>query len=181
MRRIFLTSGALIAAFGMLLTAPAGEAGQEFRGFDAIPTPISQEKIEADINAQGFEPLASRTDLSPSLVEKVVYDLFDAWNTAGLDSKLSKSFPNRSRIMDAIQTGVPRQVRLKILSIQNPRILKQYVRPHPSGDGSFQLLSEISVRVYAEAASNTGLTKRFQRVEGTSEYLIQVTQKVNAQ
>ncbi len=180
MRRTILFFKSSLAVLAMLLTVSAGEAGQEFRGFDAIPTPISQEQKESGIAKQGFEPLTSRADLSPALVEKVVTDLFDSWNTSDLNSRLSGSFPNRSRIMDAIQTGVPRQVRLRVLSIQNPRILKQYVRSHPSGDGSVQLLSEVSVRVYVEAVANTAITKRFQRLEGTSEYLIQVTQKVNA-
>ena len=179
MGRTFRFLGVL-AAMGALVWAPAGEAGQEFRGFNAIPTPSQAKQQEGAIAAAGYERASSATSLSPALVEKVVDDLFDSWNTPDLGAILTRDFANRSRILDAIQTGAPRYARLKVLAIQDLKIVDQYVRPHPSGDGSYQLLSRISVRIVCEVAQSTALTKRFQRLEGTSEYLIQVTQKVRA-
>ena len=178
MNRAFRFAGAILLISGALLSTAAGEASQELRGFNAIPTPASVEQKMSEVLGQGYQPVSAIRNLSPSLVEKVVYDLFDSWNTPDLGSNLTKDFPNRSRLLDAIQTGAPRYVRLRILAIQNPRIVQQYVRPHPAGDGSYQLLSKVSVRVYSEVAANIGVIKRFQRLEGTSEYLIQVTQKV---
>ncbi len=164
----------------VFLYTSTGEGSQEFRGFNAIPSPSSDAQQETSITEQGYEPVAATTSLSPALMEKVVHDLFDSWNTPDLGSNLTRGFANRSRILDAIQTGAPRYVRLRVIAIQNPRVVEQYVRPHPSGDGSYQLLSKISVGVYSQIAANTNIVKRFQRSEGTSEYLIQVTQKVRA-
>lgn len=156
------------------------EAGQEFRSFNAIPSPREEERKVIDLEAEGYEPANLSENISQTLVEKVVYDLFDSWNSPKLNGKLSKDFPNKSRIVDAIQTGVPRYVKLQVLAVQNPRIVKQYIRPHPSGDGSFQLLSKVSVRVNSQVAASTSVSKKFQRAEGTSEYLINITQKVQA-
>lgn len=158
----------------------SSEASQEFRGFDAIPTPRAEKQQQMDLTAEGYQSVTTAQNLSPVLVEKVVYDLFGNWNSYKLNSKLTKNFPNKTRILDAIQTGVPRYVKLQVLAIQNPRIVEQYIRPHPSGDGTYQLLSKVSVRVTSQVAASTSVTKRFQRVEGTSEYLINVTQKVQA-
>ncbi len=167
-------------ALSASLQPHGSEASQEFRGFDPIPTPKAEKQVRVDLAAEGYQSVATAQNLPPSLVEKVVYDIFGSWGSYKLNSKLTKNFPNKSRIMDAIQTGVPRHVKLQVLAIQNPRIVEQYIRPHPSGDGSYQLLSKISVRVTSQIAASTSVSRRFQRVEGTSEYLINVTQKVQA-
>ena len=156
------------------------QAGQEFRSFQAIPTPEDETQKQVDLQAEGYQAVASHQVLPAGLVDKVVYQLFDAWNSPDLPSKLSKDFANTSRILDAIQSGVPRQVRLQVLAIQNPRIVGQYVRPHPSGDGSYQVLSKVSVQVRSQVAASTNFLKSFQRVDGTSEYLINITQRVRA-
>lgn len=171
---LFLFSLGLCAA----LLPFNSDASQEFRGFDPIPTPKAEKQQQVDLSAEGYQPFETAQNLPPVLVEKVVYDLFGSWNSYKLNSKLTKNFPNKSRIMDAIQTGVPRHVKLQVLAIQNPRIIRQYIRPHPSGDGTYQLLSKVSVRVTSQVAASTSFSRKFQRVEGTSEYLINVTQKV---
>ena len=170
----------LILALGLtaLLPFKTSNAGQEFRSFDPIPTPAADAQKADNLEAEGYQAVAPTQVLPVDLVEKVIDQLFSAWNSRDLESKLSKDFANKSRILDAIQTAVPRYVKLQVLSIQNPRIVKQYVRPHPSGDGSWQVMSKISVRVTSQVAASTNALKRFQRVEGTSEYLISVTQKV---
>ena len=154
------------------------EAGQEFRGFQAFPSPAADAQKNEDLESEGFQRITAAQNLPLPLVEKVVYDLFGAWNSPNLGSKLSKDFPNKSRIVDAIQTGVPRHVRLQVLSFQNPRIVEQYFRPHPDGDGTYQVISKISVRVTSQVAASSGLSKNFVRAEGTSDYLISVKQKV---
>ncbi len=174
----------LLRRLGMVLTllmvfpSMNGQAGQEFRGFNPIPTPALENKKTENLLAEGYQAVTPTQVLPVDLVEKVVHGLFNSWNTPELGTKLSKELPNKSRILDAIQTGAPRYVKLQVLSIQNPRIVKQYVRPHPSGDGSWQVMSKISVRVTSQAAASTNVSKRFQRVDGTSEYIISVTQKV---
>ena len=173
-------NGVLFLIFGLTVVFSAARASQEFRGFDPIPTPAADKLKTEDLAAEGYQAVTSTQVLATDTVEKVVHGLFDAWNTTGLDKKLSKDFPNKSRILDAIQTGVPKYVKLQVLSVQNPRVVKQYVRPHPSGDGTYQVLSKVSVRVTSQVAASTSFTKRFQRVEGTSEYIISITQKVRA-
>ena len=154
------------------------EAGQEIRGFQPIPSPETQAQAAGDLESEGFQKMTVAQNLPPEVTEKVVYDLFSSWNTSSLAKKLSKDFTNKARILDSIQTGAPRQTRLQVLSIQNPRIVEQYLRPHPDGDGSFQILSKVAVRVSSQVATSSGISKNFVRRDGTSEYLVSIRQKV---
>ena len=156
----------------------AGLAGQEFRSFEAIPKPSDAKAQETDLEKEGFQIVDQINPLPSEVVEKTVNDIFSAWNTPALASKLADTLPNKMRLLEAIQSGVPRHMKLKVLAIQNPRTVKQYIRPHPSGDGTYQVVSKLSVRVRCEIAASGVAFRDFQRFEGTSEYMINVTQKV---
>ncbi len=175
LKKFFLITAVCSVAF-----LSFGEAGQEFRSFDLIPTPAEALKNQVNLTAEGYQPISNIQKVPEVVVEKVVRDLFGSWNTPSLSTKLAKNFPNKSRIVDSINNGVPRNMELQVLSMQNPRTVEQYIRPHPSGDGSYQLLSKISVSVRSQVADSGGIRKEFVRVEGTSEYLISIVQKVPA-
>ena len=170
----------LISSLLFLQSPVKIQAGQEFRGFGAIPSPAAEHRTAEDLAAEGYQRISTAQNISTPMVEKMVYDLFESWNSHTLDKKLSRDFPNKNRLMEAIQTGVPRHVELQVLSVQNPRIVEQYVRPHPSGDGTYQLLSKVSVRVYSQIAASSSIRRQFQRADGVSDYLFSVTQKVKA-
>ena len=152
-------------------------AGQEFRSFDSFATPYDTSK-QIDVTQEGYQAVSAVKRVPQDVTEKVVRELFAAWNTPQLPRKLSKDFPNKTRILDSINTSVPKYLELQILSIQNARTVEQYVRPHPSGDGSYQLLSKVAVSVRSQVADSAGAVRNFQRTEGTSEYLISIVQKV---
>lgn len=156
------------------------DAGQEFRGFDSIPTPYDNSK-QIDITKEGYQAVSAIKRVPQDVIENVVRDLFDSWNTPQLPRKLSRDFPNKTRILDSINTSVQKHVELQVLSIQNARTVEQYMKPHPSGDGSYQLLSKVAVSVRSQVADNMGALRRFKRAEGTSEYLISIVQKVRTQ
>ena len=168
----------IFSAFAALNLPSAGLAGQEFRSFEAIPKPSDAQAKETHLEKEGFQIVDQINPLSSEVAEKAVNEIFAAWNTPALASKLADTLPNRMRLLEAIQSGVPRHMKLKVLAIQNPRTVKQYIRPHPSGDGTYQVVSKLSVRVRCEIAASGVAFRDFQRLEGTSEYVISVTQKI---
>ncbi len=180
MRKKSAPLAALVLSLLFLQSPVKTEAGQEFRSFETIPSPAAEERTAEDLAAEGYQRVSTAQNISTPMVEKMVYDLFESWNSHTLDQKLSRDFPNKNRLKEAIQTGVPRHVKLQVLSVQNPRIVEQYVRPHPSGDGTYQLLSKVSVRVHSQIAASSSIRRQFQRVDGVSDYLFHVTQKVKA-
>ena len=86
----------------VLLSAAAGYTAQEFRGLDRIPTPSAAASEAAALTEQGYQPVGGAQALSPALVEKVVYDLFDSWNTPDLGSKLTRDITDAKGV--ALQT-----------------------------------------------------------------------------
>ena len=171
-------SGFVLAVLMVSGLPSDGLAGQEFRSFESIPTPRDAKQKEIDLEKEGFQVVDQINPLPSEVVEKTVNDIFSAWNTPALASKLADTLPNKMRLLEAIQSGVPRHMKLKVLAVQNPRTVKQYTRPHPSGDGTYQVVSKLSVRVRCEIAASGVAFRDFQRLEGTSEYMISVTQKI---
>lgn len=161
----------------LLVTSVPVRAGQEFRAIDSIASPKNPAGSNA-ILGEGYGRVEAQQPVPQDVVEKAVREIFTAWNTSQLASVLDESLPNKQRILDSINAGVPDEVKLIILSIQNPRTLEQYARPHPDKDGAQQVLSKVAVRVRVEVAFSSQFFRRFQRIEGTSEYLISITQKV---
>lgn len=170
-----------VAALVMLSSfvfSPGLRAGKEIRSLDAIPTPANKGTAQSDLSREGYSLAQVPQDVPETVVDKAVRDIFSAWNTPGLQQKLSKNLPNRERLLDAVQSGVPRHIKLDILAVQNPRTLEQWLRPHPAGDGSIQVITKVSVRVRCQIASSRSLVRDFKRLEGTSEYIISIKQRV---
>lgn len=168
----------ICACFVLVPHVSLVRAGTEFRSFDAIPSPYESVR-QVDVTKEGYQAVAAVQNVPDQVVHEAVQELFSAWNTPRLASKLSRDLPNRQRIIDSMSSSVPKHLKLRVLAVQNPRTVEQYSRPHPSGDGSYQLLSKVSVSVRSEVADSIGLTNAFQRADGTSEYLITIIQKVS--
>ena len=170
--RLFLSTFFLAGVFVF-----QAHAGQEFRGFDSIASPYESAQ-QIDVTKEGYQVVPAVKNVPQGVVDQVVRELFNTWNTPGLSRKLSKDLPNKTRILDSINSSVPRHMELQVLSVQNARTVEQYLRPHPSGDGSYQLLSKVAVTVRSQIGDSYGVTREFKRVEGASEYLISIVQKV---
>ena len=86
---------------------------------------------------------------------------------------LSEQFYDKSRLLDVVQTGVPRDATLKIQSIQGIQTYQQYIVPSSDGGrGEMVSIVSVTVRTQVEFNSPTGFT----RLPGINEFILEVTQ-----
>jgi hypothetical protein len=134
--------------------------------------PIAGPEVETANLPENAEPVSrlqplSRTDVQP-LVEKIV----GQWNGGSMESILADSFYDKSRLLDVMDTQVPRDARLSIQSIQGIQTLQQYRVPD-AGGGRDSLVSIVSATVRTQLEFNS--TNGFVRLPGTNEFLLKVT------
>lgn len=179
MRR--LSFKVLLSVFLLLIGAGlffhTAEAGREMRSFEAIPSPAYAQELPSAVE-EDFQVIAEIKDVPRATIEKAVTQVFESWNTTQMANTLAKNFPNRSRVLDGVRSGAPRGVALEVQQVKHARVLEQFIRKHPSGDGSVQIMSRLSVSVRAKAVYDSPLSGQFTKLEGTSDYIIRITQKV---
>ena len=87
-----------------------------------------------------------------------------------MESILADSFYDKSRLLDVMDTQVPRDARLSIQSIQGIQTLQQYRVPDAGGRDSLVSIVSATVRTQLEFNSTNG----FVRLPGTNEFLLKV-------
>lgn len=115
-------------------------------------------------------PTQARIPVDQQLVRQTVERILQAWNTPELERWLAPDFPDRNRLLAALDFDAPPTARLRILSIGAIQLLEQERTP----DGLVSLVS-VSVRAQAEWEEPD---KGLQRRTGTSAYLLRITQTV---
>lgn len=141
------------------------------RQFRLITPIVSPQETTAQLPA-GAKPVKDIQPLSRQEAEPLVRKVIEQWNTSGMASTLSERFYDKSRLMDVMDTGVPRDARLRIQGIRGIQTLQQYIQP--STDGSRDSIVSIvsaTVQTQLEYNSNTG----FKRLQGTNEFILKVT------
>lgn len=141
---------------------------QEFRGINPIATPKAAGKLPADA-----KQVKERKPVDLQKLADAIKDIMASWNTPKLASRLSDNFYDKDRLLDALNTKVPRDARLSILSIQGIQILDQYVIPGQSGAPD-TYVSTVSATVRTQVEFNDPVNG-FQRLDGTNEYILKVT------
>lgn len=164
-----------IATCSLLFSSSADS--EPFRSFSPIATPGNADGGRV-FSMDGYSAVGQVQPVAGEVIRDVVADLFGSWHKPVLAEKLDRDFPNKRRILDAIQTQVPPHVELDVISIQTTRVLDQYERPHPDGDGAIQRMSRVAVTVRSQAAYSNPATRELQRVDGASEYVIRIVQKI---
>lgn len=166
-----LASFAGVLALLLVLGISASpSAGEEFR----VVKPIATPKVSAPLPA-GAKRVKERKPVDLQKLADAIKDIMASWNTPKLASKLSDTFYDKSRLLDALNTKVPRDARLSILSIQGIQILDQYVTPGQSGAPD-TYVSTVSATVRTQIEFNDPVNG-FQRIEGTNEYILKVTHR----
>jgi hypothetical protein len=105
-------------------------------------------------------------------VEAAVRQLAQAWNTPALPAYLAPNFYGKERLLDTLASSVPKDARLRVLSIQGVQTLAQYVQAR---DGGEVMVSRVSVTARTQVEFNdpkAGL----KRLDGTNEFILQVTE-----
>ncbi len=144
----------------LVLAAAAGE----FRGFQPIAKPG---KLPA-----GAKRVAAVEPVGHRVAEALVRKFLTSWNTPDFGKGLGPGFYDKSRLLDAIDSKVPRDATLRIMSIQHIQTVAQYRKPH--GD-SLLIVSRISATVTTQIEYNTA-GDGFQKREGVNEFIFEVIQ-----
>lgn len=141
---------------------------QEVRQLNRIATPSTAQKLPP-----GTRTGASQQPVSAARVEEAVKKIAAAWNTPNLAPMLADSFYDKSRLVDALSTKVPRDARLRVLSVQGIQTLNQYLQK--SASGMEQRISRVSVTVRTQLEYNDPQAG-FQRLDGTNEFILLIAE-----
>lgn len=142
----------------------------QFRSLNPIATP-SDHKQESDghnLSVEEIEPV------DREVVENSVRDLISKWNTAEMSSTIADSFFDKSRLMDNMDSIVPREAKLRVQSIQGIQTVQQFIEPAQNSERN-NLVSIVSVTVRTQLEFNDP-TLGFVRRNGTNEFILKVTQ-----
>ena len=156
----------MIARFVALVALAAscsGALAQEFRAINPIRTPGAKAPAGA---VRVAPPAAVRRES----VEDAVGRVASAWNTPDLAGHLGGGFPDRTRLLDAIASGVPRDARIRVLGIQGFRVLDQFDLAPTAQVPMTVRVSQVSVTVRTQVEFTDAAG--FQALDGTNELVI---------
>lgn len=152
---------------------------QEFRKMNRIARPPAKQALVPKPSAASVNP--SPTDVqagqmkpvSRQTAEQAIEMLVKAWNGNTLGTVLADNFFDRSRLLDAMGSNVPRDASFSVLAIQDVQTLKQ---KYETGSSGKVLNSTVSITVHSQLTFNDASGK-FQRLEGVNEYIMHIRQK----
>ena len=140
-----------------------------------LMTPIaSPEEPNAQL-PDGVMPVENVQPVPRAKVEALVKEVIEKWNTFEMASTLSEQFYDKSRLMDVVETGVPRDATLRIQAIRGIQTVQQYIAPNPE-NGRNEIVSIVSATVLTQLEFNTGIG--FTRFPGTNEFILKITSAV---
>lgn len=159
----------VVLALVVLGLSTAGWAA-EFR----LPTsfPVSKEA-----NPPAPAPEAT-VPVDRALVEKGIQQVLSAWNKGDLDKHVSKELFDKTRLLDNIQTKVPRDAVIRLLGMQGVQTLGQRSKVDPKHPGRSLMVSTVSITAQTQINFNEP-GRGYQRVEGTNEFILKITQEYN--
>jgi hypothetical protein len=154
----------MIVVFLLMMTQ--GVEASEFRRIRPIPAPSKK-------GPEVIKPLKKFIPLNREVVENAMKKIVNFWSRNDLQKVLGKEFYDRERLQDAMNSKVPRDARLDILSIQGIQTLGQEIVKGEKGE---MVVSTVSVTARTEVLYNDP-QKGLQRLEGTNEYIIRIKEK----
>lgn len=116
--------------------------------------------------------LADARQLPRALVEAAAKTVLEAYNTAEFEQVLAADFYDRWRLTDAITEQVPRDARMRLLSLQAWQLFDQTRGDGGSGPMLTSLVSA-TVNVQLEFTAADG---RFERRSGVTELILRIHQ-----
>ena len=159
----------------LLLSLFSGIQFTQAREFRALK-PINAAAIipEGAQPAQEFKPVPSE------IVDQAVEKLMEAWGTPQMQDYLSKNFFDKDRLTDVIDTVVPRDALVRILSVQGIQTVQQWEEPAPNEPEGLIRVSRVSVvvRTQLEFTNPDGV---LETKPGTSEYILKFKQRVEGE
>jgi len=168
-RRLLGIGAAVILSLSLPALVGKLEARQ-FRSARPIATPVQTVPDLPD----GARAVANIVPLQREYVEPAVQEVMASWNTDGLGEHLGDGFYDRTRLLDVVDTIVPRDAKIRLQSIQSVQTLQQYIQPDPAREGAEQLVSKVTVTARTQVEFNSPDTG-FQRLPGVNEFLLKIT------
>ncbi len=151
----------------LLSLAGSPSQARQFRLMMPIASP---EEPNAQLPT-GARPVENVQPVPRAEVETLVKELIEKWNTPEMASTLSDQFYDKSRFMDVMNTGVPRDATARIQSIRGIQTLQQYIVPNPVR-GRDEMVSIVSVTVQTQLEFNT--STGFTTLPGTNELILKI-------
>jgi hypothetical protein len=164
MRGIF----ALIAFFVLALASPTAQA-QGFRFIQPIMVPDAQlrEAMAKGLQLRG-SAIPGLRQVPREVVEEAVRKIYAAYNTPDFRQYLSERFYDPDRLLDAVNEKVPREAKLRLISINSAQTVSQQPATDEEGRGVVESVVMVVVKAQMEFTTTAG----FQRREGESEIVL---------
>jgi hypothetical protein len=162
--------GKVIAAGLLVLVCTAGlGVAQETRRIQPITSPTQTATALVD----GGRVVKEIIPVDRETVERTMRAVAESWNTADMAKTLAASFQDKDRLTDSVNSYVPRDARLRLISVGSYRVLRQEVKDDSQGA---LLVSRISVIARTQIEYNDPAAG-FQTRQGEQEYVIKISQR----
>ena len=158
-----LMAGIMLALIGL----PSSQARQ-FRQMNPIPS-VHDESV-TEIN--GIRSVKQFQEISRSEIRPIIEDILSKWNTPEMAETISTDFYDFMRLLDVVDTGVPRDARLRLQGIQRVQTLEQYIEQ--ADDGVEKQISLVSATIRTQLEFNSPNTGQFVNLIGTNELILRV-------
>ncbi|EAQ96561.2 hypothetical protein [Congregibacter litoralis] len=161
----------LTACCGMLPPI-SGALAKEFRSIKPINA--------AAVMPEGAQPPREFKPVPGELVDQAVEKLMASWGSPQMQDYLSKSFFDKDRLSDVIDTLVPRDATIRILSVQGVQTLQQWEEPNPVEPAGMLRVSRVSVvvRTQLEFTRPDGV---LETKPGTTEYILKFKERIEGE
>ncbi|MBI9087066.1 MAG: hypothetical protein JEZ11_25960 [Desulfobacterales bacterium] len=144
----------------------------EFRAFRKIATPAASARPEGARAVEAIVPVDKQA------VEAAIREVFTSWNSPGMTGSLSGNFYDAGRLGNSAQS-IPKDARIDVLSVSGIQTIGQYIQPPETGSNDpAMLVSEVSITVRTQIVYND-LDQGYQRIEGTNEYIVEVSREMS--
>lgn len=130
---------------------------QEQRTFETISVPQTQKKA------------GEESSLSKDEIYRIVETIVKSWNTETFAAHLSPSFYEKDRLLSALATKIPRDAALRLLSVQEIKVLQQETVSGGKGK-AFTVSAVIQTSLEFEDP-----IAGFQKLTGTNRLILKIT------
>jgi hypothetical protein len=149
--------------------APPALQAQGFRFIQPIMVPDAQlrDAMQKGLQLRG-SAIPGLRQVPREVVEEAVRKIYAAYNTPDFRQYLSERFYDPDRLLDAVNEKVPREAKLRLISINSAQTVSQQPAKDDRGIDVIESLVMVVVRAQMEFTTTAG----FQRREGESEIVL---------
>ena len=139
---------------------------QEFRKINPIPRP--GKGAGRSIAPSEYYPI------SRDQMKKKMKEIFSQWNNGDLSKYLADDFYDKTRLLDNMYEKVPRDARIRLLSVGETQIMDQREMSTSTGK---RIVSTVSVTATTQIEFNDP-QRGFRRLEGQNEYILRIIEEL---